>query len=133
MRTSSSEDIPIPGDYSGCILGGNFSSELKKRVAHSISCYQQAENIGSPAIQYLSAWKEKEKIIWYEFVGEQFRSLLMCDRGKEAEVFRDSILERRVYKYDDFDRKMQHEALDRTDLMKVRKKLRAESKKNRIQ
>ena len=129
MRTSSSEDIPIPGDYSGCILRGNFSRELKKRVAHSISCYQEAENIGSPAIQYLSAWKEKEKIIWYEFVGEQFRRLLMCDRGKEAEVFRDSILERRVYKYDDFDRKMQHEALDRTDLMKVRKKLRAESKK----
>ena len=129
MRTSSSEDIPFPGNYSGCILEDNFSRELKKRVARCIRCYQETENIGNPSIQYLSAWKEKEKIIWYEFVGEQFRRLLMCDRGKEAEVFRDSILERRVYKYDDFDHEVQQEALDRTDLMKARKKLRTESKK----
>ncbi|MBT6503213.1 MAG: diguanylate cyclase, partial [Deltaproteobacteria bacterium] len=129
MRTSSSDDIPFPGDYSGCILAENFSRELKKRVARCIRCYQEAENIGNPSIQYLSAWKEKEKIIWYEFVGEQFRRLLMCDRGQEAEVFRDSILERRVYKYDDFDYEVQQEALDRTDLMKARKKLRTESKK----
>jgi len=129
MRTSSSDDIPFPGDYSGCILAENFSRELKKRVARCIRCYQEAENIGNPSIQYLSAWKEKEKIIWYEFVGEQFRRLLMCDRGQEAEVFRDRILERRVYKYDDFDYEVQQEALDRTDLMKARKKLRTESKK----
>ena len=129
MRTSSSEDIPFPGDYSGCILTESFSRELKKRVARCIRCYQETENIGNPSIQYLSAWKEKERIIWYEFVGEQFRRLLMCERGKEAEVFRDSILERRVYKYDDFDHEVQQEALDRTDLMKARKKLRTESKK----
>ena len=129
MNTSSFEDIPIPGDYSGCILTDGFSRGLKKRVARCIRCYQEAENIGNPSIQYLSAWKEKEKIIWYEFVGEQFRSLLMCDRGKEAEVFRDSILERRVYKYHDYDHEVQQEALDRTDLMKARKKLRTESKK----
>jgi diguanylate cyclase (GGDEF)-like protein len=129
MRTSSSEDIPFPGDYSGCILTESFSRELKKRVARCIRCYQETENIGNPSIQYLSAWKEKERIIWYEFVGEQFRRLLMCERGQEAEVFRDSILERRVYKYDDFDHEVQQEALDRTDLMKARKKLRTESKK----
>lgn len=129
MKTSSCEDIPIPRDYSGCILTDNFSQRLKKRVARCILCYQEAENTGNPAMQYLSAWREKEKIIWYEFVGEQFRRLLMCDRGKEAEVFRDCIIERRVYKYDDFDHEVQQEALGRTDLMKVRKKLRAESKK----
>ena len=120
--------VDIPSDYSGCILTGNFSEELKKRVARCILCYQEAENSGNPAMQYLSAWKEKEKIIWYEFVGEQFRHLLMCDRGKEAEVFRDSIIERRVYKYDDFDHEVQQEALDSTGLMKVRKQLRIESK-----
>jgi len=128
MNTSSCEDIPIPNDYTGCILTDNFSQGLKKRVAQCILCYQEAENSGNPAMQYLSAWMEKEKIIWYEFVGEQFRRLLMCDRGKEAEVFRDSIIERRVYKYDDFDHEVQQEALDRTDLMKIRKQLRAESK-----
>ena len=129
MTTSSCEDIPTPKDYSGCILTDNFSLELKKRVVQCIRCYQEAENTGNPSIQYLSAWKEKEKIIWYEFVGEQFRRLLMCDRGREAEMFRDSILERRVYKYDDFDHEVQQVALDRTDLMKARKKLRTESKK----
>ena len=35
MTTSSCEDILIPGDYSGCILTGNFRLELKKRVARS--------------------------------------------------------------------------------------------------
>ena len=120
--------IDIPSDYSGCILTGNFSQGLKQRVARCILCYQEAEKSGNPAIQYLSAWKEKEKIIWYEFVGEQFRHLLRCDRGKEADVFRDSIIERRVYKYDDFDHEVQQEALDRTDLMKARKQLRTESK-----
>ena len=129
MTTSSCEDIPIPKDYSGCILTSNFSLELKQRVARCIRCYQEAENTGNPSIQYLSAWKEKEKIIWYEFVGEQFRRLLMCDRGREAEMFRDSILEHRVYKYDDFDHEVQQVALGRTDLMKARKKLRTESKK----
>ena len=128
LKTSSCEDIPIPRDYSGCILTDNFSQRLKKRVAGCILCYQEAENTGNPAIQYLSAWREKEKIIWYEFVGEQFRRLLMCDRGKEAEVFRGRIIERRVYKYDDLHHKVQQEALGRTDLMKVRKKLRAESR-----
>jgi diguanylate cyclase (GGDEF)-like protein len=120
--------VDTPSDYSGCILTGNFSEGLKKRVARCILCYQEAEKNGNPAVQYLSAWKEKEKIIWYEFVGDQFRHLLRCDRGKEAEVFRDSIIERRVYKYDGFDHEVQQEALDRTDLMKVRKQLRAESK-----
>ena len=128
MNTSFCEDIPIPSDYSGCILTDNFSQRLKKRVARCILCYQEAEKSGNPAMQYLSAWKEKEKIIWYEFVGEQFRRLLMCDRGKEAEVFRDSIIERRVYKYDDFDHEVQQEALDRTHLRKIRKELRTESK-----
>ena len=129
MKTSSCEDIPIPSDYSGCILTDNFSQRLKKRVAGCILCYQEAENTGNPAMQYLSAWREKEKIIWYEFVGEQFRRLLMCDRGKEAEVFRSSIIERRVYTYDDLHHKVQQDALGRTDLIKARKKLRAETKK----
>ena len=129
MGASSFENIPVPSDYSGCILTDNFSRELKERVARCIRCYQEAEIIGNPAIQYLSAWKEKEKIIWYEFVGEPFRRLLMCDRGREAEVFRGRILERREYKYDDFDHEVQQEALDRTDLRKARKKLRTESNK----
>ena len=120
--------VDIPTDYSGCILTENFALELKRKVIRCILCYQEAENIGNPAMQYLSAWKEKEKIIWYEFVGKQFRRLLMCDRGKEAEVFRDSIIERRVYKYDDLDHEVQQEALDSTGLMKVRKQLRTESK-----
>jgi hypothetical protein len=120
--------VDIPSNYSGCILTENFSQKLKNRVARCILCYQESENTGNPAMQYLSAWREKEKIIWYEFVGDQFRHLLRCDRGKEAEVFRDSIIERRVYKYDGFDHEVQQEALDRTDLMKVRKQLRAESK-----
>jgi len=118
----------IPGDYAGCILTGNFSRELKKKVAWCIRCYQEAQNTGNPAMQYLAAWKGKEKIIWYEFVGEQFRGLLMCDRGREAEVFRNSIVERRVYRYDDVDHVVQQEVLDSTGLMKLRKKLRNESK-----
>ena len=128
MRIMPQSFVDIPGDYAGCILTDNYSRELKERVARCIQCYQEAENSGNPSMQYLSAWKEKEKIIWYEFAGEQFRRLLMCDRGKEAEVFRDSIIERRVYKYDDFDHEVQQEALDRTGLMKVRNQLRTESK-----
>ena len=54
--------------------------------------------------------------------------MLMCDRGKEAEVFRNRIIERRVYKYDDSDHEVRQEALDRAGLMKVRKQLRTESK-----
>lgn len=52
--------VDTPSDYSGCILTGNFSEGLKKRVARCILCYQEAEKNGNPAVQYLSAWKEKE-------------------------------------------------------------------------
>jgi HD-GYP domain-containing protein (c-di-GMP phosphodiesterase class II) len=116
-------------DYSGCILSGDYSVELKKRVAEYIDHYRVFENTGSAAILYIAAWQGEKEKIWYEYAGERFMKLLGCENSEVAEVFRDSIIDRRIYKDLDVDIGIRKEVKNRKELNDAREKLRDEGKK----
>ena len=93
------KDYKIPESrYCGLILNGNYSEELKTRVADCIRRFHVFDQTGSPAIPYISAWHEDEKIVWYEFASRRFVKLLGCDVSDLPESFRQSIVDRREYK-----------------------------------
>jgi hypothetical protein len=119
-------------DYCGRILKGNYSKELKKRVAEYIACYRLFDKTDNPSIIYISAWEGNEKEIWYEFVGRCFLELLGCKSFEVAEVLRNCILDRRVYKYMGEDVDIEKEVRSRRQLDGVRKELREDVKEKGI-
>lgn len=126
---STDDDIRriIHGEYCGCILHGNFSRALKRRVATCILGFQDFDKIGSPVIPYISAWREeKEKRIWYEFTGSRFMELLDCAYSEVAEVFRNRITHRHIYQSPATDVGVKKEIMIRQELDGARKKLREE-------
>ncbi len=120
--------IPAP-EYCGRILSGNFSIELKNRVAEYIDHYRGFENTGSAAILYIAAWQGKKENIWYEYASQKFINLLGCENSKLAELFRNSIIDRRIYKDLDMNVGIQKEVTNREELNSVRAELREEGKK----
>ena len=85
--------------YYGKILTGDYSRPLKERVAKCITINRDFEDTGNPSICYIAAWHEKDRIIWYEFASRRLGELLGCKSSQVAKVFRNSVVERRVYKY----------------------------------
>jgi hypothetical protein len=118
--------------YYGKILTGRYSQALKERVAKCIVNSRAFEDTGNPAICYLAAWHEKDRIIWYEFAGSGLSELLGCESSQAAEVFRKSVVERRVYKYRAEESGIKKEILHRPELTNFRKQLREEVKKTGI-
>ena len=116
-------------DYCGCILSGDYSVELKKRVAEYIDHYRGFEDTGSAAILYIAAWQGEKEKIWYEYAGERFMKILGCKKSELAEVFRNSIIDRRIYKGLDVDVGVRKEVKNREELNDVREELREEGKK----
>lgn len=131
MTMHNDFDKVVDRDYCGRILNGNYSRDLKRRVSEYISCYRAFEKAGNPAIPYISAWKEGEKEIWYEFVSRHFTELLQCDPSNVAECFQNSILDRRIYKYPAADEAIEKEVMSRSELDSARKMLRDDVKKGR--
>ena len=119
----------IDPDYCGYILSGNYSATLKKRVAEYIDHYRVFEDTGSAAILYIAAWQGEEEKIWYEYAGERFVKILGCKKSKIAEVFRDSIIDRRIYKDLEVDVGIRKEVKNRQELNYAREELREEGKK----
>ncbi len=118
-------------DYCGRILHGDYSTTLKKRLAESIARFRAFNDAGNPAIPYIAAWREDEKVIWYEFVGRRLTDLLDCEPADIAEAFGNSIIDRCVYRHTE-DAGVKKEIISRQELSRVRKWLREESKKNGI-
>lgn len=119
----------IDGEYSGKILIGEFSEPLKQRVTEYIERYRAFEEIGSAAILYIAAWKGNDKNIWYEYASRQFMDLLDCEYSDVAEVFRNSVKDRRIYKYIDTDVGIQKEVKSHEELTDTWAELREEGKK----
>ena len=115
-------------NYCGRILNGAYSDPLKSRIAQCIKCFAEFDEVGSPAIPYLSAWQEKQNIIWYEFVGRRLTDLLGCDAAGAAESIRSSIIERHVYGKA-FDKSIQQEVIKQNEMQVQRSGLRAAAKK----
>ncbi|MGD8915638.1 MAG: GGDEF domain-containing protein [Syntrophobacterales bacterium] len=115
-------------DYYGQILHGQYSKKLKRRVAECILIFREFDRIGTLAIPYIAAWHEEEKVIWYEFVSRRFARILGTEYSEAAETFRNSILERRIYKSLETDWSVKEEVLSNLELEGSRRKLRKEVK-----
>jgi len=116
-------------DYCGCILEGEFSNDLKKRVAEAISLFRSFSVNANPSIPYISAWRENsDKSIWYEFAGNRLLQLLGCQPCEVAEIFRDSVLQRLTYHYGSDSGKINKKILNHNDLAQLQEELRNEGK-----
>lgn len=115
--------------YEGKILTGSFSRSIKKRVADCLGAYRHFETTGNPSMNYIAAWKEEDRIIWYEYTSERFRSLLGCEASRMAEVFRLSVVEQRTYQYQGEDSGIRKEIINQKELTADREQLRREVKK----
>jgi len=130
MTYAEDTNVIFYPNYSGLILPGNYSSNLKEIVSDYIQTFHKFEETGNPAIPYISAWQEKdEKAIWYEFVSKRFLNLLGCGASAAPRTFRDSVVDRIIYKASDQDADIQKEIFSHHELDDAREKLREDSKK----
>lgn len=102
MKTAE-ELLELAGgdDYCGKILHGYYSNALKQAIADYINRFEAFDRLGPPTLPYICAWQEGSRVIWYEFVSPKLARLLACRRREVAEVFRQRILDRRIYKPSD--------------------------------
>lgn len=119
----------VPRDYSGRILHGYYSVELKRRLVECIDSYKAFEETGSAGILYIAAWESQAKQIWYEYTSESFLELLGCRPSEVADVFRNSVADRRIYKTLDEDNGIHKEVKNRKELEESWEALREEVKK----
>jgi hypothetical protein len=115
--------------YFGKILQGNYSKKLKNRVSEYVQNLQAFEKTGVPIINYLAAWEDKTKSIWYEFASREFLNIMGCAPGEIDGVFRNSVVDRRVYRYLSEDESIEKNAINKSQISFSREKLRNESKK----
>ncbi|RPH48178.1 MAG: hypothetical protein EHM85_17865 [Desulfobacteraceae bacterium] len=125
-------DILIPEDYSGRILNGNYTAELKKRVEDLLNIYRAFEKTGNPAMPYVSAWHEEEMKIWYEFASGRFVGLMDCKISELADVLRESVKDRIIYRHPDTDASIEKKVFSSSELIAEREKLREEGRKEGI-
>ena len=119
----------VPRNYGGRILNGYYSVELKRRLVEIIERYQAFEDTGSAGILYVAAWQSQDKQIWYEYTSQSFLELLDCRQSEVADVFRNCVVDRRIYKTLDMDVGIHKEVQSRAELEDSWKELREECKK----
>lgn len=119
-------------EYGGKILNGGFSTQLCRRLTECITALEALDKISSPIIPYIAAWRGDGKIIWYEYAGTRFLSLLNCRRSEIAEVFQQSIVDRRLYRYAERESKVEEEIVTREELRDDQSWLREEVKKEGV-
>jgi diguanylate cyclase (GGDEF)-like protein len=110
----------------GRIVGGNYSRKLLDRVRDRLAVLTELVRLNPPVIPYLCAWKQDDRIIWYEFAGETFCDLLHCDCQSLAEVLRAAIVDRRVYRYTGLEHQVEEQITTRDELRGSWKGLRRE-------
>lgn len=122
----------IPDEYSGRILTGCYSDKLKMRVADLLHIYRAFEKSGNPAMPYISAWQEEEMKIWYEFASRRFVGLMDCEIAGLADVFRESVEDRIIYRHPGKDASIEKKVFSSSELIAERDKLREEGRKEGI-
>ena len=117
-------------DYPGKILHGNYSHALKKHITEHIHQLAAFEKTAIPVIPYVSAWQEQENAMWYEFADRRFLDLMGCPPESLADVFRQCIMERRVYDYQgESHTRINQQTLRQPELTGFRKGLREQGEK----
>jgi len=116
--------------YYGKILKHDFSDTIKDRLKEMLPVFHAFDRAESPVIHYISAWQGSQNNIWYEFVSQQFLDLMGCDNPTQvADIFRKTIIDRRIYKYQGIDDFIEKEVASRIEIEDTREELRAESEK----
>lgn len=65
----------------------------------SIITFLAFDEIGTSLIPYIAAWRQRQKAMWYEYVGKNLLQMLACQAEEAADHFKESILEQRKYKH----------------------------------
>ena len=103
-------------EYCGKILNGGFSTKLCQRISECLITLVALDKMCLPIIPYIAAWHGDEKIIWYEHVGARFLTILNCRPSEVAEAFRQSIVDRRLYRYVEKEANVEEEIVTRERL-----------------
>lgn len=83
--------------YEGRILQEHYSEEVKQRVVELIVSFSAFDRTGVPGIPYITAWKNDENIMWYEYAGHQFTQLFGCGTRELAPKFREAVVDHRLF------------------------------------
>lgn len=117
--------------YCGRVLGGDYSSSLKKRVAQAIVHMDALEKIGTPIIPYIAAWEPGNGDIWYEYTGGGLKQLLSCSAGDRlANAFRENLSRQYRYRRQASSSIISKQVLDKKQLDGSREFLRRLSEKS---
>jgi len=103
-------------EYYGKILDGGFSTKLCHRLTECLTTMVALDTMCLPIIPYIAAWYGEQKIIWYEHVGKRFLTILNCQPSEVADVFRQSIVDRRLYRYVEQETGVEEEIVTRDEL-----------------
>lgn len=118
--------------YQGRLLAGDYSAELRDRVAELLDLLGRLEAANSSILSYLAAWDESNKIIWYEFIDQRLCRMLDCTSVSAADSFRKAVVDRRVYSYSDSEDEVEEEILTKDELGGHRHGLREEVKRSGV-
>ncbi|PLX51059.1 MAG: hypothetical protein C0613_01705 [Desulfobulbaceae bacterium] len=84
--------------YTGQVLAGAYSPELKKSLSQAIVHLEGLGKIGSPIIPYIAAWRAEGGHIWYEYTGPRLHRLLGTKTAALSDAVRTNIITRYLYK-----------------------------------
>lgn len=113
-------------NYSGRILSGDYSHDLKRRVAELVAAFEVFDATGIPGIPYITAWHHDDNIMWYEFAGREFIQLFGCTTEDLSEVFRQAVVDHRVFNQAEVKTGVEETVRSQRELSGIRKGLRAE-------
>lgn len=108
----------------GRILAGPCSAQLKNNLMQAIANLQALEKIGTPIIPYIAAWRPDGGHIWYEYTGARLYTLLGMETAELAEVFREHIISRCLYRIQKNPPDISRITRDRPQLDRMRTSLR---------
>ena len=132
MKSSEIRHLSHHTDYCGQILSGSYSTILKQLIAERIMAFMRFDEIGTPVIPYIAAWREHQKTIWYEFIGSHFLRMMGCEPTQAALAFRESVMEQRIYKNQPTNQRIIENIIGPEDLAGSRNDYRREVKRKGI-
>ncbi len=132
MVFQSGPATKVERKYYGHILHGNYSERLKTHIAECFNRFFAFELAGNPAIPYISAWHAEERRIWYEFISKNLLELFNCEHSDVSEIFRNSIIDHRIYKSGGLNAGVIKEVITGRRLNHVRDELRQETEKSGV-
>jgi len=132
MKLREISHLSDDADYCGQILTGSYSARLKQHIAERIKAFWSFDQIGTPVIPYIAAWREHQKTIWYEFISRYFLRMMDCEPSQVAGTFRHSVLEQRIYKHQPTKQRVIENIIGPEDLAGSRTDYRREVKRKGI-